>query len=65
MTYYNISNLIDKFVFYLEYEKNVSPKTLENYTLWLNRFLGYIGDMPVTDLKRMQFLDYRMHLHQL
>jgi len=36
-TFY-ISNLIDKYAFYLEYEKNASPKTLENYMLWLNRF---------------------------
>jgi len=64
MGYFDISNLIDKFAFYLEYEKNVSPKTLENYMLWLNRFLEYIWDMPVTELKRMQILDYRISLNQ-
>jgi hypothetical protein len=37
-----ISQLIDKFLFYLQYEKNVSPKTLENYSLWLNRFLEFM-----------------------
>jgi len=63
-SYFTLSNLIDKFAFYLEYEKNVSPKTLENYTLWLNRFVWFVGDMQITDLKLMQLLDYRMHLNQ-
>ncbi|MEI8253045.1 MAG: site-specific integrase [bacterium] len=40
--YNNINNLIEKYIFYLQYEKNVSPKTIENYSLWLNRFSGYI-----------------------
>jgi len=40
--YNNINNLIDKYIFYLQYEKNVSPKTIENYSLWLNRFSNYI-----------------------
>ncbi|MBO4516275.1 site-specific integrase [bacterium] len=33
---------MEKFLYYLEYEKNNSPKTLENYSLWLNRFVSYI-----------------------
>ena len=34
--------LLEKFLYYLEFEKNNSPKTLENYSLWLNRFVSYI-----------------------
>ncbi|MBP6910045.1 site-specific integrase [Patescibacteria group bacterium] len=34
--------MIKKFQTYLEYEKNVSPKTYENYTLWLERFLKHV-----------------------
>lgn len=49
-------------MFYLQYEKNVSPKTLENYSLWLNRFLEFIWDKEVSKIIRMQILDYRMAL---
>gem|GEM_PF-396488 len=64
MSYFLLSNLIDKFVYYLQYEKNSSPKTIENYSLRLNRFLNHIGDVEVSSVKPMQVLDYRMHLHQ-
>jgi site-specific recombinase XerD len=60
----NITHLIDKFLFYCEYEKNTSPKTLENYSLWLNRLVKYIGDMDVEELKPMHILDFRMWLTQ-
>lgn len=60
----SLSTLIDKYMFYLEYEKNVSPKTIENYSLWLNRFLNYVGDVPVDTIKSMQVLDYRMWLYK-
>lgn len=49
-------------MFYLQYEKNVSPKTLENYSLWLNRFLEFIWDKEIDKIVRMQILDYRMAL---
>jgi len=58
----SLSYLIDKFLFYCEYEKNTSPKTLENYSLWLNRLLDYGGDMDVEKLKPMHILDFRMYL---
>jgi len=61
----SLSSLIDKYAFYLQYEKNASPKTLENYMLWLNRLVNFVGDMPIGDLKAMHVLDYRMYLHQL
>jgi len=56
------SYLIDKFLFYCEYEKNTSPKTLENYSLWLNRFIEFCGDMDIEKLKPMHVLDFRMQL---
>lgn len=59
-----ISSLLEKYIFYLQYEKNVSPKTIENYTLWLNRFLEFCGDQEIHTINRMQLLDYRMALHQ-
>ena len=60
----NLSALVDKFIFYLKYEKNVSPKTIENYTLRLNRLIEYVGDVNVLKLNRMQLLEYRMALHE-
>ena len=59
----NISALIDKFMFYLKYEKNVSPKTIENYSLWLNRLVEFLGDVEIQTINRMQILDYRMALN--
>src|SRR5690606_5625510 len=51
-----------KFQTYLEYEKNVSPKTLENYTLWLERFLQHIGDVNVKEITSLDVLDFRQEL---
>lgn len=59
-----ISALLEKFMYYLQYEKNASPKTRENYSLWLNRFLEFVGDIDVSQINRMQLLDYRMALHK-
>ena len=50
-------------MFYLKYEKNSSPKTIENYSLRLNRLVDFCWDIKVTELNRMQLLDYRMALH--
>lgn len=62
---YNLESLLDKFLNYLEFEKNNSPKTLENYSLWLNRFVSYIWNVDVREIKAMHILDYRMYLNQL
>ncbi|MDR0283051.1 MAG: site-specific integrase [Candidatus Peribacteria bacterium] len=37
-----LSAHLERFVNYLQYTKNVSPKTIENYSLWINRFITYI-----------------------
>ncbi len=59
-----ISALLEKFMYYLKYERNVSPKTMENYYLRLNRFLEFVGDIDISKINRMQLLDYRMALHK-
>ncbi len=59
-----LTDLIDKYLVYMEYEKNMSPKTLENYSLWLNRLVEQVGDIEVHLLNRMQLLDWRMKLHK-
>lgn len=58
----SLSSMIKKFQTYLEYEKNVSPKTYENYTLWLERFLKHTGDISVKDITSLDVLDFRMKL---
>lgn len=57
--------LLEKFLYYLDFEKNTSPKTIENYSLWINRFINYVWDLDVRGITKMQILDYRMYLNQL
>lgn len=59
-----LSSLIEKFLVYCEFEKNTSPKTLENYRLRLHRLMQFCGDVPVSDLTSMQVLDFRMELNR-
>lgn len=61
-----IAELIEKYIFYLQYEKNSSPKTVENYSLWLNRMLDFVWeDKEIENLKALDLLDYRIKLeHQ-
>ena len=54
--------MIKKFQTYIQYEKNVSPKTYENYTLRLHRFLEHVGDIDVLAIKSLDVLDYRIAL---
>lgn len=58
----SLGGMLDTFQLYLEHEKNASPKTRENYGLWLGRFLEYIWDIPVTDIKSLDVLDFRTKL---
>lgn len=58
----SLSSMIKKFQTYLEYEKNVSPKTYENYTLWLERFLKHVGDINVKEITSLDVLDFRQEL---
>lgn len=62
---FSVEVLLEKFLNYLEYEKNNSPRTLENYSLWINRFVSYVWNVDVTTITKMQILDYRMYLNQL
>jgi len=55
---------LEKYLFYLQYEKNNSPKTRENYSLRINRIINFVGDIPVNKINRMQILEFRMSLHK-
>lgn len=60
----NLAQYIDHFMTYLQYEKNSSPKTRENYALRLGRFLAYFWDNPVETIKPFAILSYRKYLDQ-
>ncbi len=57
-----LSDYIEHFMSYLHYEKNTSPKTIENYQLWLRRFLWFFWDRPVSEIKPFIVLSFRKHL---
>lgn len=60
----NLSQAIDHFLTYIEYEKNMSIRTRENYSFWLHRLLEFWWDKPIEDLKALDILAWRKHLHQ-
>ena len=59
-----ISQMLDLYKVYLEHEKNASPKTIENYSLRLGRFLENRWDVFVTEISSLDVLDYRIKLQK-
>jgi site-specific recombinase XerD len=57
-----LSTHLERFVNYLQYTKNASPKTIENYTLWINRFIAYMGDIEANQIKSIHIQDFRIAL---
>lgn len=57
-----LAALIPDFLEYLELEKNVSPKTLKNYTHYLERFLDFAGDLDPKNIDLNLIRKYRLHL---
>ena len=57
-----LSTHLERFVNYLLYTKNASPKTIENYTLRINRFIEYTGDMDANEVKSLYIQDFRTSL---
>ncbi len=60
----DLESLVEKYLSYLQYERNVSPKTLENYSFYLNRLIAYTGNIDISALNLMTLLDYRIWLKQ-
>ena len=58
----SLSSHLERFVNYLQYTKNSSPKTIENYTLRINRFINYIGDCDADEVKMLHIQDFRTYL---
>jgi tyrosine recombinase XerC len=54
--------LVEKFLFYLEAERNYSPHTLMNYHADLREFLNFLGD---TSMEKVEYLHFRKFLAQL
>jgi len=55
--------LIDKFILYLTYQKNSSPKTIENYKLRLGRMYDFFWNKKkISDIKLFDILDFRIFL---
>ena len=60
-----ISELIKNYKLYLELEKNYSIKTIENYSLWLNRFQTFSNNIDVKDITNFLILEFRWNLKEL
>lgn len=58
-----MSSLLKTFLDYLEHTKNVSPRTLVNYRLWIERAIVFFWDPCVESLKSLHILQFRMHLN--
>lgn len=60
-----ISDYILDFVEYLEVEGGRMPRTAENYTIYLERFVQFTGDIPVKDITPEVMRKYRLWLNRL
>jgi len=62
----NLSTYLTEYLEHLEIEKNRSPKTLENYSFYLGRFLEYLGDTKSpTAITHEKVRTYRLWLNRL
>ena len=57
-----LSSNLERFINYLQYTKNASPKTIENYSLRVNRFIDYIWDVDASEIKMIHIQDFRTYL---
>ena len=57
-----ISDYLELFLQYIAEAKNASPKTIENYNLWLGRFATFVGQIGPKDITAVMVLNFRMQL---
>ncbi len=57
-----LSDLILLYIDYLKLEKWASKKTIENYSLWLKRFLQFAGDISIEEISPILVLKFRKYL---
>ena len=60
----DIKTLKQQYLEHLEIEKNRSPKTLENYSRYLDRFLKFAKISSPSDLTEELVRQYRLHLNR-
>lgn len=60
-----LSQAIHKFLLHCEVEKQQSPKTIENYQLYLRRAMEFWGDIEVEKISMDDVQEYRIHLNRL
>lgn len=60
----NLSALIQQFLEHCEIEKNQSLKTIDNYSRYLRRFLGFAGDILPAKIDLPLVQKYRLHLNR-
>ncbi len=60
-----LSPLLKSYLSYLEYTKNMSPKTIENYQLWIGRFIEFVGNVEVWSIVLLDIQDFRLYLNDL
>ncbi len=60
-----LSKYLREFLEHLEIEKNRSQKTIENYSFYLQRFLGWLGDKDPEDISAEEVRKYRLWLNRL
>jgi site-specific recombinase XerD len=58
-----LSQAIKHFMTYIEFERNMSPKTRENYNFWLQRLVEFTNDRNVQELSALDILSWRQYLH--
>lgn len=59
-----LSELIPEFIEHLEVEGGRSPKTAENYTLYLERLVDFTNDIKVADITSDTIRKYRLWLNR-
>jgi site-specific recombinase XerD len=59
-----LSDFFELFMMHLESVKNVSPKTRENYTLWIQRFIQFSGNISPDRIKPLDVMAFRRALDQ-
>ncbi len=60
-----LSEAIHKFLIHCEVEKQQSPKTIENYQLYLRRAEEFWGDVDIEKIGLDDVQEYRLHLNRM
>ncbi|MBI5152094.1 tyrosine-type recombinase/integrase [Candidatus Peregrinibacteria bacterium] len=60
-----LSSCMQRFLEYCEIERNQSPRTILNYTHYLDRFLNFSGDIEPSAITLNRVHEYRLHLNRI